>query len=45
MAAFKTNVQSHILNGMAIDFTVQGKVTIDGMELEWALLSNNLTVQ
>lgn len=45
MAVFKTNVQSHVLNGMAIDFTIQGKVQIDSVELEWTFLPGNLNVQ
>lgn len=45
MAAFKTSVQSHVFNGMDIDFAVQGKVWIDSKELEWSFLYDNLTVQ
>lgn len=39
MAIFKNNVQSQVLNGMVIDFTIQGKVEIDNVKLEqtsWA---------
>lgn len=42
MVALKTDVQSHVLNGTAVHFVIQGKMQIGSVELEWTFLSNNL---